>query len=174
MAPSPTPVYLANLLAEADTLGNRLLLFLFIKEADTAANIADSLKIEKAEAMGGLGDLASQKLVGHRRPVDEPVIHWFATSEGKNRGRALHMACSASLLAKKVQRELEAEQARAAKEAGEAGSEAPVVEVKETPINVTGGTAEDVANELATGDLNLKSKRRVSIDQREKTGFSWN
>lgn len=70
-------------------------------------------------------------------------IHWFATPEGKAQAEQLHRAIAARLLA-------------------EPGQETESVASPD----------EDAAADSPDHRL-VKSRRRVSIDQNEKTGFSW-
>jgi hypothetical protein len=94
--------------------------------------------------MAALGRLSQARLVSHHRPEEGGAIHWFATAEGKTRGEHVLRAIAARLAA------------TAAEE--EAPSPAPEGEPP----------AAD-----APDHQRLKTRRRVAIDQNEKTGFSW-
>ena len=74
---------------------------------------------------------------------EDEPIHWFATPEGKAQAEQLHRAVTARLLA-------------------EPGEE----------IDIGASPDEPVAAD-SPDHQRVRSRRRVSIDQNEKTGFSW-
>jgi hypothetical protein len=124
----------------AGSLDERLLVLLFVRKAEPAAELMELLAAERAETMTALGRLSQARLVSHHRPEGE-AIHWFATREGRTRGEQLYRGIAARL---------------AAEPAPEGPSEA----------------AEDPP--AAEHDhQRVKTRRRVAIDQNEKTGFSW-
>jgi len=127
----------------AGSLDERLLVLLFVRKAEPAPDLTEMLGRERAEMTTALGRLSQAGLVGHHRPEGEP-IHWFATPEGKAQGEQLHRAIAARLLA-------------------EPGQETENVASQD----------EQPAAADSPDHQRVKSRRRVSIDQNEKTGFSW-
>ena len=125
----------------AGTLDERLLVLLFFRKAEPAPDLAEMLRVERAETTGALGRLSAAGLVSHHRPEGEP-LHWFTTSQGKAKAEQLHRAISARLTAEPAATE----------------------------------SAPAAADEPATAEPDhgrVKARRRVAIDQNEKTGFSW-
>jgi len=127
----------------AGPLDERLLVLLFVRKAEPAPILAEMLEIERAEAMTSLGRLSQAGLVSHQRPEGEP-IHWFATREGKAKGERLHRAISARFAAEPVQEP-----------------------------QVGAPTEQPAEDRPADPQQRVTTRRRVAIDQNEKTGFSW-
>ncbi|MHB1244611.1 MAG: hypothetical protein ACYC1P_14610 [Gaiellaceae bacterium] len=127
----------------AESLDERLLMLLFVRKAEPVNELVEILGSDRGETMAALGRLSQARLVSHHRPEDG-AIHWFASAEGKTRGEHILRAIAARLAA-------------AAAEA--APGPAPEEEPPE-PAD-------------APDHQRLKTRRRVAIDQNEKTGFSW-
>jgi hypothetical protein len=143
MEPDRLPAHLRRVLDAAQTLDERILVLLFARKAEPAPELAELLPAERAETMTALGRLSHAGLVAHNRPEGEP-IHWFATREGRTRGEQLLRAIAARLVA------------QAPAQPAPATDEQPVAEPVEPPEH-----------------QQVKTRRRVPIDQNEKTGFSW-
>lgn len=137
------PPHLRRVVDAAETVDERLLVLLFVRKAEPAPDLAEMLGLERAELVPALGRLSQAGLVSHQRPEGEP-IHWFATREGKVQGERLHRAIASRLVAE------------------------PEPEVADAP----GETGEAAPGETIEHQK-VKSRRRVAIDQNEKTGFSW-
>jgi len=127
----------------AESLDERLLVLLSVRKAEPAPILAEMLGLERGAAMAALGRLSQRGLVSHQRPEGEP-IHWFATRDGKTQGEQLHRAIASRQLAE---------------------PEAPLVAASDPPAGEA--TADGGEHKR------VKARRRVSIDQNEKTGFSW-
>ena len=141
---------------EPDRLPHRLR-----RVVDAAESLDDRLLvllfIRKAESapdlaeLSGAGRAETMTALGrlsHAKLVayhrpENEPIHWFATADGKTRGEQLHRAISM---------ELPPEEPPSVPDPGEQRS-------TDEPV---GATPKD-----------LKTRRRVAIDQNEKTGFSW-
>ena len=134
--------HVRRLVDSAESVDERLLVLLFFRKAEPAADLAEMLRAERAETMAALGRLSGAGLVSHHRPEGEPV-HWFTTAPGKARAEQLHRAISARLLAE--------------------------------PAEPAAGPVDPAAEETAEAPQHerVKARRRVPIDQNEKTGFSW-
>lgn len=128
----------------AESLDERLLMLLFVRKAEPVNELVEILGSDRGETMAALGRLSQARLVSHHRPEEGGAIHWFATAEGKTRGEQILRAIAARLAA-------------AAPE--QAPSAAPE---EEAPAPTD-----------APDHQRLKTRRRVAIDQNEKTGFSW-
>jgi len=126
-----------------DSIDERLLVLLFVRKAEPAQDLIEILGTERGETMAALGQLSQAGFVSHHRPEDE-AIHWFATPEGKARGERLYRAIAARF--------------------GAAAEQEPsIVAPEEAPA----------ADAPAPDHQRVRTRRRVSIDQNEKTGFSW-
>ncbi len=139
------PPHLRRVVDAAETVDERLLVLLFVRKAEPAPDLAEMLGLERSELVAALGRLSQAGLVSHQRPEGEP-IHWFATREGKVQGERHHRAIASRLVAEPEP------------EVGDAGPEA------DRPAEPGGEPGEH---------QRVKSRRRVAIDQNEKTGFSW-
>jgi hypothetical protein len=122
----------------------RLLVLLFVKKAEPVDDLAEMLASPRADVLGALGRLAQAKLVAHHRPEEGGAIHWFATAEGRVRGEQAYRATAARLVAE-----------------AKAAPPAPEPEPAEEP------------KPAAPDHERVKTRRRVSIDQNERGGFSW-
>ena len=129
----------------AGSLDERLLVLLFVRKAEPAPDLAEILGLERAETMTALGRLSQAGLVAHHRPEGE-AIHWFVTAPGKARAEQLHRAISTRLAAE------------------------PQAEIELPDPEERSATDQPVG---PREHKELKARRRVSIDQNEKTGFSW-
>lgn len=129
----------------AESLDERLLMLLFVRKAEPVNELVEILGSDRGETMAALGRLSQARLVSHHRPEEGGAIHWFATAEGKTRGEHVLRAIAARLAA------VAAEEAPSP--APEEGEEPPAAD--------------------APDHQRLKTRRRVAIDQNEKTGFSW-
>jgi DNA-binding MarR family transcriptional regulator len=134
--------HVRRLVDSAETVDERLLVLLFFRKAEPAAELAEMLRVERGETMAALGRLSGAGLVSHHRPEGEPV-HWFTTAPGKAKAEQLHRAISSRVLAEAT----------------------PAVEASAEPV------PEEPAEPAEHG--RVKARRRVPIDQNEKTGFSW-
>jgi DNA-binding MarR family transcriptional regulator len=127
----------------AEGLDERLLVLLFVRKAEPASLLAELLGEERGPTTTALGRLSQRGLVSHHRPEGEPS-QWFATREGRTRAEQLHRTIAARL---------------ASASATEPLPEAP--------------PAAEPPPAEAGDHTRVKARRRVSIDQNEKTGFSW-
>ncbi len=138
------PPHLRRVVDAAETVDERLLVLLFVRKAEPAPDLAEMLGLERAELVPALGRLSQAGLVSHQRPEGEP-IHWFATREGKVQGERHHRAIASRLVAE---------------------PEPEVADAPDEPASAAPG-------EQPIEHQKVKSRRRVAIDQNEKTGFSW-
>lgn len=127
----------------AASLDEQLLILLFARKAEPVSELVEILGAQRGPAMAALGRLSQERLVAHQRS-EEGVINWFATGEGRTRGEQMLRRIAAGLAAEP------------APASAPAASEAAAEEPGEGPDHER-----------------LKARRRVSIDQNEKTGFSW-
>jgi DNA-binding MarR family transcriptional regulator len=127
----------------AGGLDERLLVLLFFRKSEPAPDLMEMLGSERAETVTALGKLSHAGLVSHHRPEGEP-IHWFATPEGKAQAEQLHRAVSGRLAAE------------------------PGPETDAAPAPEEAPAAAD-----SPDHQRVRTRRRVAIDQNEKTGFSW-
>lgn len=143
MEPDRLPARLRRVVDAAGSIDERLLVLLFIRKAESAPDLAELAVAERAETMTALGRLSHAGLVSHHRPEGEP-IHWFATANGKTRGEQLHRAISIKL---------------------------PPEPEPNVPSPDDRAATDDPVG--APAHKEVKARRRVPIDQSEKTGFSW-
>ena len=123
----------------------RLLVLLFVKKAEPVDDLAEMLGSPRADVLGILGRLAQSRLVAHHRPEEGGPIHWFATAEGKARGEQAYRATAARVVA----------------------------EAKAASAAVAEPDPAEEPKPAAPDHERVKSRRRVSIDQNERGGFSW-
>ena len=145
MEPDRLPAHLRRVVDAAETLDERILVLLFVRKAEPAPELAALLPAERAETMTALGRLSHAGLVAHGKG-ESGAINWFATQNGKTRGEQLLRTIAARLVA-------------------EAPAAAPV-----EPSSEESGAPQPTD---APVHQQVKTRRRVPIDQNEKTGFSW-
>ena len=127
-----------------ESLDERLLALLFVKKAEPVDDLAEMLAAARADVLAALGRLAQTRLVAHHRPEEGGAIHWFATGEGRRQGEQVYRAAAARVVA----------------EAKAAAPTPPAEPDEERPP-------------VAPDHERVKTRRRVSIDQNERGGFSW-
>lgn len=143
MQPDRLDPRLRRVVDAVESVDERLLVLLFVKKAEPVEDLAEMLGAPRPEVLAALGRLAQARLVAHHRPEEGGSIHWFPTRDGNVRGEGLFRATAATLKAA-------------------------------APAPAPAAVAEEQAPAATAADAQkLKARRRVSIDQNERGGFSW-